>query len=141
MKDFIDEFKAFISRGNVMDMAVGIIIGGAFTSIISSFVEDIVNPFLGLFGGVNFDQLRLRIFRGCTINYGHFITNVLNFVIIAFVLFVVIKMMNTAASLTKKKEEEAAPTTKVCDFCFSEININAKRCPCCTSKLEDSANE
>ena len=79
MKKFMNEFKEFISRGNVMDMAVGIIIGGAFTSIVSSLVDDIINPILGLFGGMNFDQLKLNLLGEVTLNYGKFISAVINF--------------------------------------------------------------
>lgn len=136
MKKFMEEFKKFISRGNVMDMAVGIIIGGAFTSIVSSFVEDIINPILGLFGGMNFDRYALNIAGEVTLNYGKFITAVINFLIMAFVLFVIIKAMNGVSDkLAKKEEEEAKPTTKKCPYCKSEIDIEATRCPHCTSEL------
>ena len=140
MKKFLDEFKQFISRGNVMDMAVGIIIGGAFTGIVSSLVEDIINPLLGLFGGMNFDQYKLPLTGEVTLNYGEFITSIINFLIMALVIFLLINGMNKATSLTAKKEkeaEEAAPTTKKCPFCKSEIDIEATRCPHCTSVLED----
>lgn len=138
MKKFIHEFKEFISRGNVMDMAVGIIIGGAFTSIVSSFVEDIINPILGLFGGANFDKLSWNILGEVTLNYGKFLTAVINFLIMAFVLFVIIKAMNNAAAkFVPKKEEEETVTTKVCPYCKSEIAIDATKCPHCTSVLEE----
>ena len=140
MKKFLDEFKQFISRGNVMDMAVGIIIGGAFTGIVSSLVEDIINPLLGLFGGMNFDQYALQLTGDVTLNYGKFITAIINFLIMALVIFLLIKVMNKATSLVAKKEEEAAaPTTKKCTFCKSEIDIEATRCPHCTSVLEEQA--
>lgn len=134
MKKFFEEFKKFISRGNVMDMAVGIIIGGAFTGIVTSFVDDIINPILGLFGGMNFDQLVWNIRGDVTLAYGKFITAVINFLIMAFVLFVIIKAMNTASSKLSKKED-AAPTTKKCPYCKSDIDIEATRCPHCTSEL------
>lgn len=139
MKKFLNEFKEFISRGNVMDMAIGIIIGGAFTSVVSSLVADIINPFLGLFGGMNFDQLRWNIIGDVTLNYGAFITAVLNFLIMALVVFVIVKMMNTVTGKLshKKEEEEEIATTKICPFCKSEIDIGASRCPHCTSQLED----
>ena len=138
MKKFFNEFKEFISRGNVMDMAIGIIIGGAFTSVVSSLVADIINPFLGLFGGMNFDQLRWNIIGDVTLNYGAFITAVLNFLIMAMVVFLIVKMMNTVTGKLsrKKEEEEEVATTKVCPFCKSEIDIEASRCPHCTSQLE-----
>lgn len=94
MKKFMNEFKEFISRGNVMDMAVGIIIGGAFTSIVSSLVDDIINPILGLFGGMNFDQLKVNLLGEVTLNYGKFISTVINFLIMALIVFIMMKVMN-----------------------------------------------
>ncbi len=94
MRKFFREFKAFISRGNVMDMAVGIIIGGAFTSIVSSLVNDIITPLLGLLGGMNFDQYSWKISGDVTLNYGKFITAVINFLIMAFIIFVMMRAMN-----------------------------------------------
>ena len=138
MKKFFDEFKAFISRGNVMDMAVGVIIGASFKAIVDSLVADIINPLLGLFGGMNFSEYKLKLLGDATLNYGNFITAIINFVIMAFVIFCIVKFMNgVLAKFTKKKEEEApaAPTTKVCTFCKSEIAIEATRCPHCTSEL------
>lgn len=137
MKKFFDEFKRFISKGNVMDMAVGIIIGGAFTSIVSSLVEDIINPILGLFGGMNFDQLVWNITGDVTLNYGKFITAVVNFLIMALVVFLIVKAMNTASAKLRKEEPPVAPTTKKCPYCKSEIALEAVRCPHCTSTLED----
>lgn len=138
MEKFMEEFKAFISRGNVMDMAVGIIIGGAFTSIVSSLVEDIINPILGMFGGMNFDKLSINLLGEATLNYGKFITAVINFLIMALIVFIIMKTMNNIGEKLKKKEEEkpAEPTTKKCPFCKSEIAIDATRCPHCTSVLE-----
>lgn len=138
MKKFMNEFKEFISRGNVMDMAVGIIIGGAFTSIVSSLVEDIINPFLGLFGGMNFDKLHVKLLGEVTLNYGKFITAVINFLIMALIVFIIIKTLNTAAAkLAPKQKEEVKATTKICPYCKSEIAIDASRCPHCTSILEE----
>ncbi len=135
MKKFFSEFKDFISRGNVMDMAVGIIIGGAFTSIVSSLVNDIINPLLGAFGGMNFDQYSITIFGNATLNYGKFITAVINFLIMALIIFIIIKQINNISKrFSKKKEEE--PTTKTCPYCKSKIAIEAIRCPHCTSELE-----
>ncbi|MEY8426536.1 large conductance mechanosensitive channel protein MscL [Lachnospiraceae bacterium 46-15] len=139
MKKFWKEFKTFISRGNVMDMAVGIIIGGAFTGIVSSLVEDIISPVLGLFGGLNFDKLSVTLMGEVTLNYGKFITAIINFLIMALVIFSIIKAMNAASSRMKPKEEEAAaPKTKICPFCRSEIAVEAVRCPHCTSMLEEN---
>lgn len=142
MKQFIKEFKEFISRGNVMDLAVGIIIGGAFTSIVSSLVNDIINPLLGLFGGMNFDQLKVNLLGEVTLYYGKFITAVINFLIMALVIFVIIKAMNTAAAkFVPKQEEEEEVNTKTCPFCKSEINIEAVRCPHCTSVFDEEEKD
>lgn len=137
IKKFFEEFKKFISKGNVMDMAVGIIIGGAFTSIVSSLVNDIINPILGLFGGMNFDQLAWNITGDVTLNYGKFITAVVNFLIMALIVFLIVKIMNTAMSRIHKEEPPKTPTTKICPFCKSEIALGASRCPHCTSQLDD----
>ena len=142
MKQFIKEFKDLISRGNVMDLAVGIIIGGAFTSIVSSLVNDIINPLLGLFGGMNFDQLKINLLGEVTLYYGKFITAVINFLIMALVIFVIIKVMNTAAAKFVQKEEdkEEEDDTKTCPFCKSQIAADAVRCPHCTSILDESGD-
>ena len=135
MKGFCEEFKAFIARGNVMDMAVGVIIGGAFSGIVSSLVEDIISPIIGIFGGADFSSLVAEV-NGSPIAYGKFITAIINFLIIAFVLFSIIKAVNKMQEVAKKpEEEEAAPTTKMCPYCKSEISIEATRCPHCTSQL------
>ena len=136
MKNFMKEFKEFISRGNVMDMAVGIIIGGAFTAIVTSLVEDIITPIIGMIGGFDFSSFVVTV-NNSNIAVGNFINAVINFLLIAFVLFSIIKAMNKAASVVKKPEEEAeeAPTTKMCPYCKSEIAAEATRCPHCTSQL------
>ena len=135
-KGFIKEFKEFISRGNVVDMAVGVIIGGAFTAIVNSLVNDIFNPLLGLItGGTDFSTLSFGV-GDAQFMYGSFITAVINFLLVALVLFLVIKAMNKL-HLKKTPEAPAAPTTKVCPFCKSEISIEATRCPHCTSLLEE----
>ena len=138
MKQFMKEFKAFISRGNVMDMAVGIIIGGAFTGIVNSLVNDIINPLLGVMGGKDFSQYSIPLSGDVTLNYGAFISAIINFLIMALVIFSLIKFLNKISAMTSKKEEEkpAAPTTKVCPFCKSEISIDATKCAHCTSTLE-----
>lgn len=139
MKKFMKEFKAFISRGNVMDMAVGVIIGGAFTGIVTSLVEDIINPILGLFGGMNFDKLHLKLLGEVTLNYGEFLTAVINFLIMALVVFIMVRTLNKAASkLAPKNEEPKKVTTKICPYCKSEIALEATRCPHCTSVLEEN---
>ena len=140
MKKFIEEFKTFIARGNVVDMAVGVIIGGAFKAIVDSLVNDIINPLLGVFGGLNFSEYSLPLKGEATLNYGNFITSIISFLIMALVIFMMVKVLNgMAAKMPPKKEEEApaAPTTKVCEFCKSEIAIEATRCPHCTSVLEE----
>ena len=134
------EFKQFAMRGNVMDMAVGIIIGGAFGKIVSSLVNDIIMPPIGmLLGNVDFSQLAFTLksktetAEAVSINYGVFINTVLDFIIVAFAIFMVIKQMNR---LTKKEEAPAAePTTKECPNCCTSIPIKASRCPHCTSEL------
>ncbi len=137
MKGFMEEFKKFIARGNVMDMAVGVIIGGAFSAIVTSLVEDIISPLLGIFGGMNFDKIVISLGGEASLGIGKFITAIINFLIIAFVLFSIIKAVNKMQEIVKKPEEEAeaAPTTKMCPYCKSEISIEATRCPHCTSQL------
>lgn len=136
MKAFLKEFKEFINKGNVMSMAVGIIIGGAFTSIVSSLVEDIINPILGIFGGMNFDQLSVTLAGDATLNYGKFISAVINFVIMALIVFLMVKAVNKVTDVVGPKKEEVAPTEKDCPYCKSKIAIAATRCPFCTSELE-----
>lgn len=136
MKSFMKEFRDFINRGNVLDMAIGIIIGGAFTAIVTSLSNDIISPILGLFGGYDFSAYSLK-FGDVAIKYGSFITAIINFLIMAFVVFCIVRAMNKATSKLKKEEEiEEAATTKVCPYCKSEISIEATRCPHCTSQLE-----
>lgn len=137
MKAFIKEFKEFVARGNVMDMAVGIIIGGAFTAIVTSLVNDILMPVLSLLtGGFDFTSLCIALGEGeeaATLNYGAFIAAIINFLLIALVIFVLIKTIN---KFSRKKEEEEAPaTTKECPFCKEQVSIEATRCPHCTSEL------
>ncbi len=140
MKKFMEEFKAFIMRGNVMDMAVGIIIGSAFTAIVTSLVEDIINPIIGCFGSTNFDNLSITLVGDATLNYGSFLSQILNFLIMAFVLFLILKAFNTASKkLSRKEEAPAEPTEKDCPYCKTKIAIGATRCPNCTSILEDAA--
>ncbi len=145
-KGFIAEFKKFVTRGNVIDMAVGVIIGGAFTAIVTSLNQDILTPLLGIFGGTDFSNLQVVLGSGenaPVLTYGNFITAVINFLITALVIFCIIKGLNglndKMEKMKKKNEEpapEAEPTTKICPHCMSEINIKATRCPHCTSELE-----
>ncbi len=139
---FMAEFKKFIMRGNVMDMAVGVIVGGAFTSIVTSLNTDILSPILALVGGIDFSYLQLTMGTGedaPILKYGSFITAIINFLITAFVIFLLVKGINALNDLLSKKEEEkpAEPTTKECPYCKSTIAIAATRCPNCTSHLEE----
>ena len=136
MKKFLNEFKEFALKGNVVSLAVGVIIGVAFQGVVGSLTDNIISPVIGLFSGQNFDTLQVEVL-GATITYGAFITSVINFFIIAFVVFLMIKFTNQLLSVGQKKEEEA-PTTKKCTFCMSEIDIEATRCPHCTSQLEEA---
>ncbi len=138
---FFDEFKKFIMRGNVMDMAVGVIVGGAFTAIVTSLNADILTPILGIFGGTDFSNLSVKLGSGeeaPVLMYGNFITAVINFIITALVIFCIIKGINTMTERLKKKEEEKPeePTTKTCPYCLSEIPIKATKCAHCTSDVE-----
>lgn len=136
MKTFMKEFKEFINRGNVMDMAVGIIIGGAFTAIVNSLVDDIINPLIGSIFKMDFTNLVANI-NGAEVKYGAFIMAIINFLLIAIVLFIIIKSINKMSKLGKKEEPaaEEAPTTKICPFCKSEVPIDATKCCHCTSDL------
>ncbi len=136
----IKEFKEFIARGNAMSMAVGVIIGGAFTAIVTSLNEDIITPILGIFGGVDFSNLSVKLGSGenaPVLGYGNFITAIINFLITALVIFLIVKALNTMSEKMKKQEEAAPATTKTCPFCQSEIPIKATRCPQCTSELKN----
>jgi large conductance mechanosensitive channel len=137
----IKEFKEFAMRGNVVDMAVGVVIGGAFGKIVSSLVNDVIMPPIGmLLGNVDFTKLAITLSEksaeseAVTVKYGVFINTVLDFLIVAFCIFMVIKAMNRL----KRKEDEAPAeaTTKECPRCCSTIAIQATRCPNCTSELE-----
>lgn len=139
MKKFINEFKEFISRGNAMDMAVGVIIGGAFTAIVTSLNSDIITPILAIFGGVDFSDLTVKLGMGANapiLKYGSFITAVINFLITAFIIFCLVKALNKLSNLRKKDEPAPEATTKDCPYCMSKISIKATRCPHCTSQLD-----
>ena len=137
MRKLINEFKEFALRGNVIDLAVGVIIGAAFQNIVSSLTDDIISPLIGLIAKTDFKDLVLTVF-GVNIKYGSFITAVINFFIMAIGLGALIKLMNKAASRGKHEEAPAAPTTKKCPYCLSEIAIEATRCPHCTSILDEN---
>ncbi len=136
MKGFFKEFKDFVCRGNVLDMAVGVIIGAAFKDIVTSLTDNIISPLIGMFGGVNFDQYEVVLFGEATLKYGTFITAVINFLIMAFVVFLIVKIVNGLVKLFERKKEEAAPATKVCPYCKSEIPVDAVKCAHCTSDVE-----
>ncbi len=147
MKDFLKEFKEFAVKGNMIDLAVGMIVGSAFTALVKSVVDDLFMPLLSIFTGkLDFNNMFLplagqetkvyaeAVEQGAVFGYGKFITQVISFVIMAFVVFLFVKAMNKL-----RKEEASAPepeTTKECPYCKSTINIDATRCPNCTSKLE-----
>lgn len=136
MKAFMTEFKKFVARGNVMDMAVGIIIGGAFTAIVTSLVNDILMPVLSLLtGGFDFSALCIVLGEGenaATLNYGSFIAAIINFLLISLVIFMLIRAINKLSV----KKEEAPATTKECPFCKEQVAVSAVRCPHCTSELQ-----
>ena len=153
---FIKEFKEFAMKGSVIDLAVGVIIGGAFQTIVKSLVDDLINPIIGMLFKSDFSSLYIPLFKnyegfikGMSLEqvkelgapvfaYGNFISNVINFIIMAFVIFLLVKTLNKLSNIGRKKEEPTeapAPTTKNCPFCCSEIAIDATRCPHCTSEL------
>ena len=141
IKNFLNEFKTFAMRGNVMDMAVGIIIGAAFGKIVNSLVEDVIMPPIGwALGKVDFSDLAIELTEGVTIKYGAFVNTVISFVIVAFAVFILIKAVNTLQAKMLKAEADAAanaaPTTKKCPYCCEEIAIEATKCPHCTSNLK-----
>ncbi len=144
----VEEFKQFVMRGNVIDMAVGVIIGAAFGKIVASMVSDIIMPPIGLLlGKVDFSSLYLnmsgKVYASLaeaqaagapTLNYGIFLNNVINFLIVAFVIFILIKQINKLQK-PAKPAAPAAPTTKECPFCCSTVALKAVRCPNCTSQF------
>lgn len=143
----LKEFKKFALRGNMIDLAVGIIIGGAFTGIVNSLVNDIVMPLLSILTrNIDFTELFISLdgkryesleaakaAKAATLNFGIFLSGILNFIIMAFVVFLMVRWINKL----KKPEIEAAPTTKKCQYCLSDININATKCPHCTSDVTE----
>lgn len=155
----IKEFKEFISKGNVMDLAIGVIIGGAFAKIVDALTASFIQPLLNLIGGAEVQGKIALGNSGQYLDYGTFLTAVINFLIVAFVLFIVIKAVNTANKRSKERlealaskvpfkgkkgkkteeaETEAEPETKLCRYCLTEISYKATRCPHCTSILDES---
>ena len=150
------EFKEFAMKGNVVDLAIGVVIGGAFGKIVTSLVNDIIMPIVGrLVGKVDFSNLYINLSGqqfnslqeaqaagAATINYGLFLNNLINFLIIAFSIFIVIKQINKLKDFTMKKEDaQAEAAEKDCPYCYTKIDIKATRCPNCTSVLEESSNQ
>jgi len=131
VRKFFSEFKDFVLKGNVMSLAVGIIIGAAFQAVVTSLVSNVLSPIIGIFGGANFDALKLS-FDGVTLRYGAFITAVINFAIMAFVVFLIVKVMNRLM----KNQQKDSPPLRTCPYCLTQIDIAATRCPACTSQLE-----
>lgn len=148
MKKFFEEFKEFINRGNAMDMAVGVIIGGAFTAIVTSLTDDILEPFIKLFtGGGEVAGMVIQV-PGMDggIDFGAFISAVINFIIVAFVVFCLVKALNNLQNAGKKLkgiEDEPAPEPPTCPYCLEEIKEGATRCPHCAGDIAafESAEE
>lgn len=134
----LKEFKDFAVKGNVIDMAVGVVIGVAFKAIVDSLVKDIIMPPIGyVTGGIDFSAMAIPLNDKVSIGYGLFLNAIISFLIVAFTIFLVVKQINRLSELTLRKKEEtpAEPTTKKCEFCQTEISIKATRCPNCTSQL------
>ncbi len=151
-KGFVDEFREFITRGNVMDLAVGVIIGGAFQAIVKSLVDDVVMPVISFItGGIDFSNWFISLdgneyktlaqaqeAGAATLNYGTFLTAVINFILMAFVIFCLVKFLNAVSAKVKKEEEKVEEETeKECPYCLAMIPIGAKKCMHCTSELSD----
>ena len=149
-KNLIEEFIEFVSRGNVIDLAVGVIIGGAFTSVVNSLVGDLIQPMIAAIGGNPEVKGMAVVLNGQTMDFGAFISAIISFLITAAAVFAIVKAVNKAArlkdlaaekaGLLKKEEEEAAPAPRTCPFCKQEIADDATRCPHCTSTLEGYTN-
>jgi len=133
VKKFFKEFREFALRGNVMSLAVGVIIGSSFQGVVSSLTNDLLSPIIGLFTKQNFDTLEITIFN-IHLRYGAFITSVMNFIIMAFVVFLLIRIMNKILTFRKKKNEIPP---RHCPFCKTTLHPEATRCPACTSILEN----
>lgn len=140
MKKFFEEFKEFISRGNVMDLTVGVIIGSAFTGVITALTDFIIKPLLNCIGGAEI-QGKIHLLGDNYLDYGAFLSALINFLIMALVIFCFVKAFNklsdTLKHEKKEAEQEQAPTTKTCPFCKSEIPLDATRCAHCTSQLDE----
>ena len=133
VRKFLHEFKEFALRGNVMSLAVGVIIGSAFQGLVVSLTDNVLSPVIGLFTRQNFDSLTLSVL-GITLRYGAFITSVINFVIMAFVVFLLVRAMNNLLSVGERKNKPAEPA-RLCPFCKTTLHPEATRCPACTSQV------
>ena len=134
MKKFLQEFKEFALKGNVMDMAIGVIIGAAFGNIVTAFTESFINPLINCIGGANVGGAVEIGDTGQYITYGAFITAIINFLIMAICIFLMMKAVNKLMTIGKKKTEEA-PLTRKCPYCFGEIDVKATKCMFCTSDV------
>ena len=133
MKKFFQEFKEFALKGNVLDMAIGVIIGGAFSGLVTSLTDCFINPLIGCIGGAEV-QGKIHLLGDQYIDYGSFITAVINFIIMAFIIFLLMKGIKKLLSLGKK-EEVAAPLTRKCPYCYGDIDVKATKCMYCTSDV------
>lgn len=138
IKKFLLEFKDFAMRGNMLDMAVGVVIGGAFTGLVTALVENLISPLIALFTGSEegFQDFYVTIFN-TKFPYGAFLSALIHFIIMAFVVFLLVKIISAMQHIGKHEDAPAAPTTKVCQYCKSEIPLDATRCCHCTSILEE----
>ena len=134
MKKFFQEFKEFALKGNVLDMAIGVIIGGAFSGLVTSLTDCFINPIIGCIGGAEV-QGKIHLLGDQYMDYGSFITAVINFIIMAFIIFLLMKGIKKLLSLGKK-EEVAAPLTRKCPYCYGDIDVKATKCMYCTSDVE-----
>lgn len=135
---FFKEFKEFALKGNVMSMAVGVLIGSAFGSLVTSLTNNIITPILNCFGKMDGEAAKLAVkIHGQSLEFGQFIADVVNFIIMAFVIFMLVKIMNGLSKIGNKDTVQEEPSTKTCPFCKSEISIEAIKCPHCTSDIGD----
>ncbi len=134
MKKLLSEFKEFIAKGNALDLAVGVIIGGAFSTIVTSLTDDIINPLINCIGGAQI-QGKIHLIGDNYIDYGSFISAIINFIIMALIVFFIVKGINKMVSLAHRNDAEPEPETKICPYCKSEIPIDAVKCPNCTADL------
>lgn len=135
LKKFFAEFKEFALKGNVIDLAVGVIIGAAFKGIVDAFTADFIQPLINCIGGAQIGGCVQIGSTGEYINYGDFITQIINFLIMAVAIFLMVKAINKLSSIGKKKEEPAAPLTRKCPYCFGEIDKKATKCMHCTADV------